>query len=124
LAGSARRLSGAVALSASLLLGGTLLAGCAASHASALARQACGYVSRAEHLRVEAGTAAADEHASLLARADHELELAAPLAAVAAGDDPTWQALSANLAEIDRVPTSLVMPAIRADCSKAALAGS
>jgi hypothetical protein len=99
-----------------LLLASGLLASCS-SQAASLGNQACGYVSRAVRLRTDAASAGSRARSvALRDSAQHDLELAAPIAAQAAGADPTWQALAANLEQINRVPTSLVLPAIRADC--------
>jgi hypothetical protein len=97
---------------------GVLLSGCASSHAASLAHQACAFVAKAERLRNEAASAAPAQAATLRNQAFHQLVLAGPYAALAAGDDPTYQALSANLAEVERLPTYLVFPALRSDCSK------
>ncbi|MHB1986887.1 MAG: hypothetical protein ACYCSF_02700 [Acidimicrobiales bacterium] len=108
-----------VALAALVLGTGTVLGGCADSHAASLAHQACGYVARAERLQREAGAARSPTSRLLVIRAERQLELAEPLAAIAAGDDPSWQALQANLGEVHRLPTALILPALRADCAAA-----
>jgi hypothetical protein len=104
------------------LLAGSVLAGCAGSEGASLARQACREVASAGTLEVQAGgTSDAGQAAQLRARATRWLMLAEPTAARAAGDDATWQALSANLLEVNRLPISLVMPALRADCLSAGI---
>jgi len=46
-----------------------------------------------------------------------QIRAALPLAAVAAGEDTTWQALEATLSESNRVPLRYLLPALSAQCA-------
>ncbi|MGO9198548.1 MAG: hypothetical protein ACLQK4_15640 [Acidimicrobiales bacterium] len=106
-----------------VVLAGVSLSGCASSHAASLARQACGYVTKAERFQRQADAASGPEAQALTVRATRQLELGEPLAALAAGDDGTWQALQANLAEATHLPNDLILPGLRADCAGIGAAG-
>ncbi len=99
------------------LLCGTVLTGCAHQDASALANRACSKIERglaAEHRAASAGPV----QASLLrAEALGYIRAALPRAAVAAGEDTTWQALDATLSESNRVPLHYLLPALAAQCA-------
>ena len=92
-----------------VVLGGGLFLSACGSGSSGLAKQACGYIHKASELQ-SSGTASAG-------RVTRELQLAGPIAADAAANSSAWQALSANLDEVGSVPNSVVLPALRADCS-------
>ncbi len=112
-----RRSLGAMAIPVAGLLTGALLAGCGSGGSSTLVRQACDLVAKANHLRLEAASAPPGRAAVLQKEALHQLVLAGPYAAIAAGGNSGYQALAANLEEVNRVPTYVVFPALRADCS-------
>ncbi|MHB8243924.1 MAG: hypothetical protein ACYDGN_01030 [Acidimicrobiales bacterium] len=104
-----RSVIGTATVSVALLASGTVLTGCAASSGGSLGHQACADVARAVAFR----------HQSDFSAADRQLQLAEPLAAQLAGSGGSWQALSANLGEIGRVPIHMLMPALQADCPAA-----
>ena len=63
-------------------------------------------------------TSATGARATLLkAEALDQVRLALPLAALAAGEDTSWQALEATLSESSRVPLSNLVTALSAQCS-------
>lgn len=74
-------------------------------------------MARAEHLLALSKKSSGAPAGALESRAERQLALAEPIAAVAAGDDATWQALQANLQNASSLPPSLIMPALRADCA-------
>lgn len=99
------------------LLAGSLLTGCSSQGARNLANQACAHVERglaAEHKAASAGSVRARV---LRAEALDQIRTALPLAAVAAGQDTTWQALEATLSESNRVPLAYLLPALSAQCA-------
>jgi hypothetical protein len=104
---------------ASLVVAGTL-AGCATSHALALAQLACEHVSHSisdyqDSLNATNPTTTAnDQSAALL-----QLRYALTSAALAAGQDGQWQALMTTLAESSRVPEADLIPALEAQCQTA-----
>jgi hypothetical protein len=107
-----------VALALSALLAGATLSGCGSPSAGTLATQACTKVERsiglfnhAAYARTPA-RAAADRRAALI-----ELRAALPLAAIAAGDDGTFQGLEATLSESNRVPEFRLIHALSAQCA-------
>ncbi|MGO9558341.1 MAG: hypothetical protein ACLPQS_03005 [Acidimicrobiales bacterium] len=95
---------------------GVALTGCGSSAATSLAHQACAYVTKAANLQREANLATGARAKALESQATRQLELAEPLAAEAAGDDGSWQALQANLAETSELSASMIVPAAKADC--------
>lgn len=104
-------------LALSLLLGASLLFGaCASADAAALAHQACRKVDRSLVLYARSERADGAEAAALRARALALLRAALPIAAVAAGEDSTWQALEATLSETNRVPEGNLLQALSAQC--------
>lgn len=46
-----------------------------------------------------------------------QIRAAVPLAAEAAGEDTTWQALEATLSESSRVPLHYLLPTLAAQCA-------
>jgi len=95
---------------------GAALTSCSGQGSGSLAGQACAHIER--------GITAADEAASrpaqaarLRAEALAQIRVAVPLAAVAAGEDTTWQALEATLSESSRVPLRYLLPALQAQCA-------
>jgi hypothetical protein len=110
-----RAFAGCVVLA--VVFAGTL-AGCSGSGSGALAAQACAHVERglaAAHKA--AGSQSSAQAAQLSAVALAQIRAAVPLAAVAAGEDTTWQALEATLSESSRVPLRYLLPALSAQCS-------
>lgn len=99
-----------------LALGLTACGGSPAGTPSA--RKACTLVTRAARFEHLAAAAVPSEARRLRDRARLILERAEPLAAGAAAADANWQALMANLGEIPANPPSLVLPALRMDCSQ------
>ena len=101
---------------------GGVLSGCADQNAAPLARQACVHVERA--LFVEHELASQPSQASKLrSEAIDQVRAALPLAATAAAEDTTWQALDATLSESNRVPLEYLLPALSAQCAGVARSG-
>jgi hypothetical protein len=104
---------------------GASLAGCASSAAHGLALQACRHVDRSLALYRVSLT---DPNPALAARqraqASAQLQDAQPLATVAAGQAPQWQALMATLAENARLPESDLVVALKAQCAAAENGGA
>ncbi len=69
----------------------------------------------AEHKAASAVGAA--QASQLRAEALGQIRDAVPLAAEAAGEDTTWQALEATLSESSRVPLGYLLPALAAQCA-------
>ncbi len=114
---SLRRARAGVIGPLALATAGVALAGCGSSGATSLAHQACAYVAKAATLQREANLASGTRAKALDAQATRQLELAEPLAAGAAGDNGSWQALQANLAETSELSASMILPAAKADCA-------
>jgi hypothetical protein len=91
-----------------------LLSACSGSGSDV--KQACDHIKRAERFIVLAKTTSGPTARHLGWQAEHQLALAEPLAAQAAGVDPSWDALQANLQQAHSIPTRMIMPALRADC--------
>ncbi len=108
------RAAAAVAIAATC---GAALSGCAHQDAAGLASRACIYVHRSLAIERESDRARGARAASLRLKALTQLSLAEPLAAVAAGEHTTWQALDATLSETNRVPEHDLVYALRAQCS-------
>lgn len=101
------------------LVGTSLLGGCAHQDASALAAQACASVRHGIALYDRASTTSGATAQHFEAQALAAVRAAVPLAAIAAGEDTTWQALSANLSESNRVPLANLVPALQDQCAAA-----
>ncbi len=99
------------------LLCGTVLTGCAHQDASGLVDQACSKIERGLAAERQAASAGPVEASRLKSEALGYIRAALPLAAVAAGEDTTWQALDATLSESNRVPLSYLLPALAAQCA-------
>ena len=108
----------ALALSCSTVLGG-----CAHQAGTGLARLACGHVELALAAEREAALAGAPQAAHLRAVALDQVRSALPLAALAAGQNTTWQALEATLSESNRVPLHYLSRALTAQCSSSSGVG-
>ena len=93
------------------------LAGCSGSGSGSLAAQACTHIERGLAAAHKAGTGTPAQAAKLRADALAQIRAAVPLAAVAAGEDTTWQALEATLSESSRVPLKYLLPALSAQCA-------
>jgi hypothetical protein len=112
-------LSTVAAAGITAVLLGVGLGGCANGAALGLARQACHHVELSltlyhSSLAQHDARLAADERG----RASDQLQTAAPLAAVAAGQSPQWQALMATLSESSRLPESDLVYALQAQCAQ------
>ena len=94
-----------------------MLAGCAHSDAAALATQACVQVHHGLAAEREAAAQSGTRAAQLRTLALEDIRAALPLAAVAAGEDTTWQALDATLSESNRVPLRYLVTALTAQCA-------
>jgi len=105
------------------LLCGTALTACAHQDASALADQACSKVERGLAAERQAESAGPLQGSRLKVEALGYIRAALPLAAVAAGEDMTWQALDATLSESNRVPLRYLLPALAAQCASVSRAG-
>jgi len=96
--------------------------GCATHDALSLAQKACAHVDRAVALyaRSQAEGSAAQAQTDASASQD-QLRAALPIAAVAAGESPQWQALMTTLTEAGpgRVPEQYLFHALTAQCADA-----
>jgi hypothetical protein len=99
------------------LFGGSVLTGCSSQGAGNLASQACAHVERGLAAAHKASSAGSAQAKVLRTEALDQIRAALPLAAVAAGQDTTWQALEATLSESNRVPLHYLLPALTAQCS-------
>ncbi len=85
-----------------------------------LAKQACTHINRSIRLLEESGhqpdhvQAAHDS-----AQAYDQLRAALPIAAQAAFSDGQWQALMTTISESNRVPESMLVDALKAQCGQA-----
>ncbi len=95
----------------------TALAGCSSSGSQSLVNQACAHIERGIRADQQAHAKAPAQAAQLEAEALAQIRDAMPLAAVAAGEDTTWQALEATLSESSRVPLRYLLPALSAQCA-------
>jgi hypothetical protein len=93
-----------------------LLTSCSSQDSGSLAGQACTHIERGITAAHEAALRPA-QAARLRAEALAQIRAAVPLAAVAAGEDTTWQALEATLSESSRVPLHYLLPALQAQCA-------
>jgi hypothetical protein len=94
------------------------LAGCANHNALELARQACGHVDRSLAIYHDAEQSPGSSRAAAeQGQAIAQLRSALPIAAIAAGEAPQWQALMATLSESTRVPESDLVHALEAQCA-------
>ena len=85
-----------------VVISGTVLAACGGGP-SAVGKQACNDITKSISLYNQSLRAASPAAAtSLSAKATADLRLALPLAADAAGNDLSWQALEATLSETNR----------------------
>jgi hypothetical protein len=118
--GSANRPAGRHLVAGCLVLAlccGAALTGCSGQDSQALADQACTHVEHGLTAEHEAASAGAAQATQLRADALGQIRDAVPLAAEAAGEDTTWQALEATLSESSRVPLSYLLPALAAQCA-------
>ncbi len=101
-----------------MVAGGALTA-CAAS-AESLAISSCNHVNASLALLTEADHTT-DSKAAAKLRNEAYLALlpALPIAAQAAYHDIQWEALVTTLSEINRVPESVLVPSLRAQCKSA-----
>jgi hypothetical protein len=100
------------------------LSGCASHNGTDLARQACGHVERSLTLYESSLHATSPAVATAQqAQAVTQLRDALPIASTAAGEAGQYQALMATLAESAHLPESLLVHALRAQCSAAQAGG-
>jgi hypothetical protein len=93
------------------------LTGCSNQDAAVLAKQACSHVELGLAAERKASSANRAQATRLEAEALDQVRAALPLAAVAAGEDTSWQALDATLSESNRVPLHYLVGALGAQCS-------
>jgi hypothetical protein len=104
---------------------GVGLSGCADSAALGLVRQACHHVELSLTLYRSAQTEPDAQRAEQERyEAGRQLRIASPLAAIAAGEAPQWQAFMATLAENSRLPESDLVHALQAQCGAVSAGGS
>jgi uncharacterized protein (DUF1501 family) len=120
----ARRLNGRIKRAlfalAAVVAGSALAAGCATQNGAALAKQACGYVNSSLSLYESSLTPAHHDDATHLQdEAYDQLQLGLQPAAIAAGDDPKWQALMTTISESSRVPEGVLVSALQQQCAVA-----
>jgi hypothetical protein len=113
------KVAGAIGMLGAL---GIVLSGCG-NQPPALVENACGHVRVAERLVSQESSSSGAALASLKGRTLRQLEIAEPLAAIAAGSNGSWQALQATLQEAETVPVPALLPALRAECSAGASSG-
>ncbi len=102
----------------SLVLLSIILASCANQRGTALAEQACIKVNKSIAIYDYAvHTSNPVTRDTLMARSLALLRTALPTSAIAAGEDPSWQALSATLSESSRVPESYIIHALSRECA-------
>jgi hypothetical protein len=101
---------------------GAALTGCSTQEALANAQKACARVEIAIRDERAAQSATATRASSLRETALVEIRAALPFAAIAAGEDTSWQALEATLSESNRIPVSFLVHALSLQC-QAPLAG-
>ncbi|MGA3216477.1 MAG: hypothetical protein ABSD97_12415 [Acidimicrobiales bacterium] len=92
------------------------LTGCSGQDSQALADQACSHIERGLTAAHKTATSPAQAR-QLQTEALDQIRAAVPLAAEAAGEDTTWQALEATLSESSRVPLHYLLPALAAQCA-------
>ncbi len=95
-----------------------LLSSCSSSEGRSLAKQACTYVNQSisNYNKGSKSKNPQIQH-QYLNKAYVELRAAEPLAAAAAGDDPTWQALATTVSESSRVPEKYLIHALIDECT-------
>lgn len=102
------------------MAGSALATGCATQDGAALAKQACGYVETSLSLYQSSLTPANHHEATHLQdQAYDQLQLGLQPAAIAAGDDPRWQALMTTISESSRVPEGVLVSALQQQCAVA-----
>lgn len=100
--------------------GSAFAAGCATQDGAALARQACGYVnSSISQYESSLTPSHRSESTHLQGEAYNTLQLGLQSAAIAAGDDPKWQALMTTISESSRVPEGVLVSALQQQCAVA-----
>ncbi len=101
-----------------LVLLGIVLTSCANQAGTSLAQEACVKVNKSIAIYDSAvHTANPATRNTLMARSLSLLRAAMPTSAIAAGEDPSWQALSATLSESSRVPESYIIHALSRECT-------
>ncbi|HXQ59411.1 MAG TPA: hypothetical protein VN799_04910 [Acidimicrobiales bacterium] len=101
------------------------LSGCANSAALGLVQQACHHVELSLALYRSSLTQTDPERAAKeRLQAQEQLEIASPLASIAAGQASQWQAFMATLAENSRLPEADLVHALQAQCGAVSAGGS
>jgi hypothetical protein len=101
------------------------LSGCANSAALGLVRQACHHVELSLALYRSSLTETNPQRAAQeQSQAEQQLEIASPLASIAAGQAPQWDAFMATLAENTRLPEADLVHALQAQCGAVSAGGS
>ena len=95
---------------------GAGIAGCSSQDSQALVNRACSHIERGLAAAHEAASVSPAQAMQLQAEALDQIRDAVPLAAEAAGDDTTWQALEATLSESSRAPLRYLLPALASQC--------
>jgi hypothetical protein len=96
---------------------GLLLTSCATNNSRAIALKACRDVDQSLRLVKMANIEPNPKKAaSERARALNDLQIALPLASIAAGEDGQYQALMADLNESSKVPESILVPGLEQAC--------
>ncbi len=89
---------------------------CSSQNASNLVRTACTYVNESISTYNQSASTQAQK-AQNINKARIELRKALPLASIAAGEDPQYQALQATLSESSRVPEGDLIHALKLQCA-------
>jgi hypothetical protein len=98
---------------------GSVLSACGNS-GTTLAKQACVHVDRSLVLLAESAQQVDASSSSTLQREAYlQLRQALPIAAEAAYHDGQWQSLMTTVAESNRVPESILVGALKAQCQQA-----
>jgi hypothetical protein len=100
------------------------LGGCASHDAQGLINQACQHIGQSIALYRRSAQAPPLVSLHDQVEALTQLQLAQPLAATAAGEDATWQALMTTLSESPRIPEYELLPALQRECAPGAGAGA
>jgi hypothetical protein len=115
-----RKIRHALFALAAIVAGSAVATGCAAQDGAALAKQACGYVNTSLSLYESSLIPAHHDQAThLQGQAYDQLQLGLQPAALAAGDDPKWQALMTTISESSRVPEGVLVSALQQQCAVA-----
>jgi hypothetical protein len=101
------------------------VSGCATHNGLGLAQKACAKVDSALALYARSQSEGPGPQVGTDAAASvNQLRAALPIAAVAAGESPQWQALMTTLTEAGRVPEGYLVHALSAQCVAAEANGN